>query len=334
MDRHLDNALLAARERAAAIDGVELRPLPPSSPRSEARSERTNFDVMPTTTVDGLTLAYEIVGDTGRPWIITPGGRFSKEDPGIPELAQAIAAQGNRVVIWDRPNCGDSDVCFEGASESEMQADYLAALLRHLDLGPTIVMGGSGGARVSMIAVANHPDIAAGLAVLWISGGIYGLMTLANFYCAPSLCAAWTKGMDAVAELPDWEEVIRRTPANRSRILGQDRATFVSTMERWMAAYYPKPDEPVPGFDDEQARSITVPALVFRSGVSDCWHTRETSEVVARMIPTARLAEPPWPDTEWIEGMARRAAGEQQGAFDRWPLLAPQLLEWSRREVG
>ena len=36
--------------------------------------------------------------------------------------------EGNQVLIWDRPNCGASDVCFTGASESAMQADTLAAL--------------------------------------------------------------------------------------------------------------------------------------------------------------------------------------------------------------
>ena len=52
------------------------------------------------------------------------------------------------MLIWDRPNCGASDVCFTGESESTMQADTLAALITHLDLGPTVITGGSGGARV------------------------------------------------------------------------------------------------------------------------------------------------------------------------------------------
>jgi hypothetical protein len=45
-----------------------------------------------------------------------PGGRFSKDDAGVRELAEALAAEGNRVVIWDRPNCGASDVHFTGDS--------------------------------------------------------------------------------------------------------------------------------------------------------------------------------------------------------------------------
>lgn len=279
--------------------------------------------------VDGLTLGYEIIGSGGCPWIITPGGRFPKEDAGIRTLAESLAAAGNQVVIWDRPNCGESDVCFTGDSESEMQADYLAALLRHLDLAPAVLMGGSGGARVSMLAAARHPDVAEALAILWISGGVYGLMTLANVYCAPSIRAAVMDGMEAVADLPDWSEVTTRNEGNRQRILEQNRDQFLSVMERWMGAYYPLPGEAVPGLSEELASAIKVPTLVFRSGISDWWHPRRTSEAVAALIPGARLVEPPWPDTEWIDGTRRRARGEQRGAFERWPLLAPQLLDWT-----
>src|SRR4051812_46926873 len=124
---------------------------------------------MPTTEVDGVRLAYELIGDRGPSWVITPGGRFPKDAPGVRELAQAIAAHGNRVLIWDRPNCGASDVCFTGPSESAMQADALAGLLRTLDLAPAVVMGGSGGARVSLLTAVRHPDVAAKLAMVWIS---------------------------------------------------------------------------------------------------------------------------------------------------------------------
>ncbi len=65
--------------------------------------------------VNGLSLAYEIIGDEGaRPWVITPGGRFTKESPGVRELAVALAEQGNRVLVWDRPNCGESYVVLRG----------------------------------------------------------------------------------------------------------------------------------------------------------------------------------------------------------------------------
>ena len=182
---------------------------------------------------------------------------------------------------------------------------------------------------MSLLSVANHPEIASGLVVLWISGGVFGLMSLANVYCSPSLRAAIMGDMKDVADLTDWAEVIRRNPGNRQRILDQDRSTFMRTMERWMAAYYPKSGEAVPGLSEDLTRSITVPALVFRSGESDWWHPRVTSEAVAGLLPDSRLVEPPWPDTEWIDGSTRRAHGNQQGAFERWPLLAPQILQWT-----
>ena len=281
--------------------------------------------------VNGLDVAYELIGE-GRPWAITPGGRFSKDYPGVRELAEALAAGGNQVLIWDRPNCGASDLCFTGTSESAMQADTLAALIRALGLGPTVIAGGSGGARVSMLTAARHRDVAAGLAVWWISGGVFGLMSLGVHYCGQSLAKAWEEGMEAVVALPEWQEVLTRNPSNRRRFLDQDRLEFIATMERWMLAYCPREDDLVPGLPDAEARSIDAPALVFRSGESDAYHTRATSEEVAKVLPNARLIEPPWGDREWIERQAAISTGGS--LFERWRLLAPQLIDWSRQFLG
>ena len=284
---------------------------------------------MPVAEVDGLSIAYEVIGQTGQPWIITPGGRFSKDYPGVREMAEALAEQGRQVVIWDRPNCGASDVCFRGESESDVQADALAGLLRHLDMSPAVISGGSGGSRVSLLAAARHPEVASGLAVWWISGGPVGLMSLGVHYCGGSITAAWQKGMEAVAELPEWQEVLERNPGNRRRLLEQEPSEFIATLERWMLVYCPRPDEIVPGLRKSDAGAISVPTLVFRSGSTDVHHTRATSEAVAASIPTAELVEPPWGDNEWNE---RGASG--QSLFIRWPLLVPQLVEWADRTVG
>jgi pimeloyl-ACP methyl ester carboxylesterase len=278
--------------------------------------------------VDGLSLAYEVIGD-GRPWVITPGGRFSKDSPGVRELAQALAAHGNRVLIWDRPNTGESDVCFTGSSESAMQADAMAGLLSHLDMAPAVIAGGSGGSRVSLLAAARHPEVAAGLAVWWISGGPFGLISLASHYCGGTIHAAWNGGMEAVVALPEWAEVLERNPANRQRFLDHHPRELIATLERWMVAYCPCGGELVPGLPDADARQLDLPALVFRSGESDPHHTRATSEQLARLLPDARLVEPPWGDTEWIERQTARPGGAGEGLFVRWPLLAPQLQEWA-----
>ncbi len=285
---------------------------------------------MPRADIEGLSIAYELIGD-GRPWVITPGGRFSKDSPGVRQLAEALAAGGNRVLIWDRPNTGESDVAFTGTSESATQADALAGLLTHLDMTPAVIAGGSGGSRVSLLAASRHPEVAAGLAVWWITGGPYGLLSLATHYCGGSIRAAWTDGMAAVAALPEWAEVIERRPSNRQRFLDQDPRAFIATLERWMVAYCPRDDELVPGLPDADARRLDLPALVFRSGESDPHHTRATSEQVAKLLPNARLVEPPWGDREWIERQTARpgGGGEGEGLFVRWPLLAPQLQAWA-----
>jgi pimeloyl-ACP methyl ester carboxylesterase len=284
-----------------------------------------------TVEVDGTTIAYEIVGE-GAPWVLTPGGRFSKDEPGIRDLADALAAHGQRVLIWDRPNTGASEVCFTGTSESAMQADVLAGLLTQLDMAPAVIAGGSGGSRVSLLTAARHPDVSSGLAMWWISGGVYGLMSLGVHYCGGSLVAAWHDGMEAVAELPEWQEVISRNPANRQRFHAEDPQQFMATMEEWMAAYCACGDELVPGLADADARHVDLPTLVFRSGESDANHTRATSEQLAQLLPNAQLVEPPWPDTEWNERQAAHADGGS--LFERWPLLAPTLVSWARSALG
>ena len=284
---------------------------------------------MARTKVNGLSLGYETVGE-GRPWVITPGGRFTKESPGVRELAVALAAQGNRVLIWDRPNCGESDVCFEGPSESAMQADALAALLEHLDMVPAVIAGGSGGARGLPAHRLPPPSGRRRPGHLVdqrrrVRAAVAGHPLLRGF-----TRRGLDRGMEAVAALPEWAEALERNPSNRRRFLDQDRGEFIATMERWMLAYCPRDDEPVPGLPEADARALDIPALVFRSGVSDVHHTRATSEALAAILPNARLAEPPWGDREWLD----RQGAREEGLFARWPLLAPALLEWQAEELA
>jgi pimeloyl-ACP methyl ester carboxylesterase len=288
---------------------------------------------MATADIDGTTIAYEVIGDDGPPWVVTPGGRFDKDEPGIRELADVLAAHGQRVVIWDRPNTGASDVCFTGPSESQMQADKLAGLLRTLQLAPAVIVGGSGGARVSLLTAAKHPDVAAQLALLWISGGVYGSMLLGVHYCGESIRVAWRGGMQAVVELPEWATVLERNPGNRQRFLALDPAQFIETLERWMLVYCPTRGETVAGLSDDACAALDIPTLVFRSGASDAHHTRATSERLSALVPDAQLVEPPWGDDEWnLRGDAARAGTGH--LFERWPRLAPQLLDFAGRSAG
>jgi pimeloyl-ACP methyl ester carboxylesterase len=283
---------------------------------------------MPKIDVGGIGVAYDLIGDGKKTAVITPGGRFSKDTPGVRELAQKLAEGGLRVLIWDRPNCGESDLSFRGKSESMLNADTLAGLVRALKLEPALLIGGSAGSRVSLLTAIRDPAVADRLFLLWISGGALGLAVLAYHYCHDQLAAAAMGGMPAVAALPSFKEALSRNPGNRDRLLGQDTNTFIQTMKTWAEAFVPAADSPVPGSTAAQLRALKMPIMILRSGESDFHHPRVTSEGVHALIPGSQIAEPPWGDREWLDRLQAQAAGE--GLFARWPLLAPQILAFAR----
>ncbi len=281
-------------------------------------------------TISGLGIEYELLGKEGQPAIaLTPGGRFAMDNPGVPELAKALAEGGRRVLIWDRPNCGASDISFDSASESLLHGQTLAQLIRALDLGPTTLAGGSAGSRVSLVAAMQDPEAVSSLVLWWLSGGLLSLVSLAYYYCFDSANLASISGMAAVAESPGWAVQIARNPKNRDVLLAQDPAKFIETMERWAGAYFPAPDSPLPGMLPADFAKVKMPVLIYRSGKSDLSHTRRTSEWVHELIPQSQLREPPWPDNEWNTRFAS-ALKSGTGLFAGWPALAPDILEFTR----
>lgn len=281
-------------------------------------------------TIKGLEIAYELLGAPGAPAIaLTPGGRFAMDTPGLRELAEALVAGGHRVLLWDRPNCGASDLCFEGASESELQAHTLIALIHALELGPTTLAAGSAGSRVSLIAAAHDSSVISKLVLWWISGGPISLAQLAAYYCGEPAMAASAGGMAAVAASQSWADQLKRNPRNREILLTQDSTRFIDTMQRWAKAYAPSEHSPVPGMTPQDFARLKMPTLIYRSGASDLSHTRRTSEWVHELIPQSELIEPPWPDQEWNQRMVAQHQG--RGLFENWPMLAPAILEFIGR---
>lgn len=286
---------------------------------------------MARSSISGIDIEYELLGKAGAPAIaITPGGRFPKDSPGVPELAAALAAAGRRVLLWDRPNCGASDISFEAESESALAGRTLAQLIRALDLGPTALAAGSAGSRVSLIAASRDPDIISHLVLWWISGGALSLISLAYYYCVDSALAASRGGMEAVVKLPGWAEQIRRNPKNRDILLAQDPERFIETMERWALAYMPSQTSPVPGMSPADFARLRMPALIYRSGKSDLSHTRRASEWVHELIPQSQIVDPPWADNEW-NVRSEYAMKHGSGHFAGWPALAPKILDFTSR---
>lgn len=280
--------------------------------------------------VNGLTLDYELIGDENAPpLVLTPGGRYPRDTAGYPELGEKLAEGGFRVLLWDRPGCGASDIAFTAPSESVMNCEALVGLVQALGLRDLTMAGGSAGSRISLMAAARMPQNVRRMAIWWISGGPVGLAGLAWFYCGDQIAAASKGGMEAVVQLPSWADQISRNPKIRDILLAQDPDAYIATMQKWGKAFAYSDASPVPGMDEADFAKLTMPILTFRSGKSDMAHTRETSEWVHRLLPHSTMVEPPWGDQEWnyvstfpIDTPNRR------GRFERWPLLAPMLLDF------
>lgn len=280
--------------------------------------------------VNGLTLDYELIGDEGAPpLVLTPGGRYPRDTAGVPELGAKLAEGGYRVLLWDRPGCGASDIAFTAPSESVMNCEALVGLVEALGMKDVTLVGGSAGSRICLMAAARMPGNVRKMAIWWISGGPVGLAGLAWFYCGDQIAAASKGGMEAVAALPSWADQISRNAKIRDILLAQDPDEYIATMQRWGKAFAYSDASPVPGMNEADFAKLTMPVMTFRSGKSDMAHTRETSEWVHRLLPNSTLFEPPWGDQEWnyvstfpIDSANRR------GRFERWPLMAPMLLDF------
>jgi pimeloyl-ACP methyl ester carboxylesterase len=280
--------------------------------------------------INGGHVVYEILGKQGDFIVLTPGGRFSKDIPGLRPLALALVKGGYRVLLWDRPNCGKSDVQFWGRSESHMRAETLQQLITKLDIGPCIIAGGSGGARDSMLTTMLYPELVTKLVVWNIVGGVYGSFVLGSHYLVPSILAVRGLGIKGLPSVREWRDLIEENPHNEQRILALDTDEFLKVMLRWLNAYVPKPGQTIPGVEDEMFDQIKVPTLIIRGGENDWDHPKRTSLEVSCLIKGSKLIDPPWPEDAWERAGEARAAGKvkQFNMFDTWVQAAPAILDF------
>ncbi|WP_099021069.1 alpha/beta fold hydrolase [Mycolicibacterium palauense] len=280
--------------------------------------------------INGGDVVYEILGEEGDFIVLTPGGRFSKDIPGLRPLAEALVEGGYRVLLWDRPNCGRSDVQFYGQSESHMRAETLQKLITGLDIGPCIIAGGSGGARDSMLTTMLYPELATKLVVWNIVGGIYGTFVLGSYYIVPSILAVRGLGIEGLLGVKEWKERIAENPDNEARLRALDADGFLKVMLRWLNAFVSKPGQTIPGVDDEMFDNITVPTLIIRGGENDWDHPKRTSLEVNCLIKGSTLIDPPWPEDAWERAGEDQASGKVKrfNLFDTWVQAAPAILDF------
>jgi len=243
---------------------------------------------MPVATVRGVDINYEVLGERG-PWVaLQPGGRRGLV--GVKSLGQKIAEAGNRVLVYDRRNCGASGISFDGGnSENEVWADDLHELLLQLDAAPAFIGGSSSGCRLALLAALRHPADARGLLLWRVTGGAFAAQRLANNYYTQFIEAAERGGMDAVCRTEHFGELIANNLTNRERLLSMAVERFIAVMNEWRRSFSEGADHPVIGISPAELRSMTMPACIIPG--NDRTHPREPGQVAHRLMPNAEYHE-------------------------------------------
>jgi len=243
---------------------------------------------MPVATVRGVDINYEVLGERGRWVALQPGGRRGLV--GVKSLGQKIAEAGNRVLVYDRRNCGASGISFDGGnSENGVWADDLHELLLQLDAAPAFIGGSSSGCRLALLAALRHPADARGLLLWRVTGGAFAAQRLANNYYTQFIEAAERGGMDAVCRTEHFGELIANNLTNRERLLSMAVERFIAVMNEWRRSFSAGADHPVIGISPAELRSMTMPACIIPG--NDRTHPREPGQVAHRLMPNAEYHE-------------------------------------------
>ncbi len=241
---------------------------------------------MPFAKIHGVNINYKVIGNDG-PWVaLSPGGR--RDLGGVELLAKRVADAGHRVVIFDRRNCGASDVVIAGEhSEYEIWADDLHELLSQLGALPAFVGGSSSGCRTSLLFALRHPEAVRGLMLWRITGGRFACERLAQEYYGQYMAAAKRGGMAAVCEMEHWKERIEARAENRDALMKMDPERFIAVMSHWRDYFVRGADLPVIGATEAELKSIKVPACIIPG--NDNTHSRQTGENLGRILSNAEV---------------------------------------------
>ena len=243
---------------------------------------------MPIAAVRGVEINYEVLGERG-PWVaLQPGGRRGLE--GVKPLGQKLAEAGNRVLVYDRRNCGASAISFDGGdSENEVWVADLHELLLQLDALPAFIGGSSSGCRLALLAALRHPADVRGLLLWRVTGGTFAAKRLVENYYTQFIEAAQRGGLEAVCRTEHFAALIASNPANRERLLSMGVERFSGAMNAWRRAFNEESDHPVIGLSPAELRSMMMPACIIPG--NDRTHPREPGQIAHRLMPNAEYYE-------------------------------------------
>ncbi len=245
-------ALAAALVTAAAARPrwQQLSP-PPAMPEPTARGDLA---------IDDFTLHWATYGDaTATPVVLLHGGLGSGDDfaAQVPALAVSF-----RVIVVDSRGHGRSTRSKHGVGYHQMATD-LIALLDHLGVERTAVVGWSDGGITALDVAIHHPDRITRLVVTGTNYNRAGTRAAARSAALSAYYARCVKQYRHLAPDPDQLAGLRA-----------DLRTMWKTQ---------------PAFSDAQLRAIAAPLLVVH-GEHDELIRRDHAERLADLVPDASFA--------------------------------------------
>lgn len=205
-------------------------------------------------------------------------------------LVPALVDGGHRVIAPDARGHGAS----ANASRPFRQADDLAALLRHLDLGtPAVLVGLSMGALIAVDTAIEHPGLVRGLIIgPWWTGDV-------DAGDAWSVARAQAQSAAlAAGDIPAWLDEFAAWIPGPTRTFADVDPAIVERVKAMALRTLMKhtPDEPDYRIPVEgllaRARSIAVPVLAVSGGL-DLPGALVTVAAVVDAVPGARSLSMP-----------------------------------------
>jgi pimeloyl-ACP methyl ester carboxylesterase len=267
--------------------------------------------------VRGVHINYEVIGTSGPFIALTPGSRRAYGE--LVGISKALAAEGYRVLLHDRRNCGASDVAFDGSgSEHEVWADDLHELGRQLGALPMFVGGSSAGARLAVVFALRHPQALRGMLLWRLTGGQHAVDRLSENYYGSFIKIARAGGMPAICESEHFAECIKARPENRERLLRTDVDEFIKVMTHWRECFLQSAKLPIVGATEAELRGIEAPVCLVAG--NDVVHTPATARKAVTLIPNSELHD---------DVVEKRSDDNLLNDWDReeWRSKEPQLIE-------
>ena len=284
--------------------------------------------------LNGLDIRFEIHGE-GIPIVYMTGGFYPLEQGRL--MAERLTALGYKVLLWDRPNTGESGLLFKGDSLLEIWADKLRELLQYTGLAPAFISGGSAGGLASLYFAYLYPAEVKGL--IFSSPPtddqeIWEAMMQGTFLARAA--AADKGGMaaafgptDEMLDLFNWPDQFERVAQKKQQLLSMNPQAFAETMRAWARSFMDGGFPCFAGLSDEQLATIKIPTIVF-SGAGG-FHPQHTAEALHMRLPQSTLVISTEYYAETLDQILQDVEAKGDEYFDA--ALAGRIDEFVRASV-